>query len=393
MHDLQSISNELVSQKALLVSVERRMRKLKPSAPVAVGDPPQLSVIRSILVRIHAELGASDHARENIADVAERLYPDGAKDDVRRALENAAHFMRTRAVVSPADTVTPGWAAELVQPSVYIGALPSMAPTSVYTVLAGRGLSVELAGGVMRLPSATASETPPAIFVGEGKPIPIRREAFGSVSLQNYKIALISTLSEELARVSTPTAEAILSQLLGEDIRRGLDYALLDDQAGSNLRPPGLRYGVTALPASTATDPAQAAAADITALTAAFAPGATDFLLIANVRQAMALRLLHPQAALSVIGTDMLAPGTVIAVDAADFASINGGGFDVKVSTEAVLHEEDTNALPIIDGAGVTASPVRTLWQTDTLGVRLREHLGWVLRRPGRVAWVGGVSW
>ncbi|WP_157718304.1 phage major capsid protein [Sinorhizobium meliloti] len=392
MRELQSIANEQTAQKALLVSIERKLRKLSPAPIAAVGDPPQRAVIRAILVRFHAELAASDHAREDLADVAERLYPGDEKDDVRRALGNAQHFMKTRAVTNPADTTTPGWAAELVQP-VYIGALPSLAATSVYSVLSARGLAVDLAGGILKLPNATASATPPQVFIGEGKPIPVKREGVGSVTLQSYKVALITTLTEELARVSTPTAEAVLTQLLGEDIRRGIDSALLDDQAGSNIRPAGLRYGVTALTASTATDPAQAAAADISALAAAFDPGAVDFVLITNTKQATNLSLLHSQSSIPVIGTDMLEAGVVIAIDAADFASINGGGFDIRVSNSATLHEEDTDALPIVDGAGVMASPVRTLWQTDSLAVRLRELLGWLLRRPGRVAVVEDVAW
>jgi hypothetical protein len=42
---------------------------------------------------------------------------------------------------------------------------------------------------------------------------------------------------------------------------------------------------------------------------------------------------------------------------------------------------------------GGPASPVRSLWQTDSLGLRLILPVTWCMRRPGMVASVSGVNW
>jgi hypothetical protein len=65
------------------------------------------------------------------------------------------------------------------------------------------------------------------------------------------------------------------------------------------------------------------------------------------------------------------------------------------VSDQATVHEEDTTPLPIVGPGGtpVTANPVRSLWQTDSLGLRLILNMNWALRRTGMVAVINGVTW
>jgi len=87
--------------------------------------------------------------------------------------------------------------------------------------------------------------------------------------------------------------------------------------------------------------------------------------------------------------------GTVIAVDAADFVSVGGEAPRFEISDQATLHMEDT--LPLAIGTpgtpAVVAAPVRSLYQTDSLALRLIMPLNWTLRRSGVVAWMAGVTW
>jgi hypothetical protein len=87
--------------------------------------------------------------------------------------------------------------------------------------------------------------------------------------------------------------------------------------------------------------------------------------------------------------------GTVGAIDAADFVSVGAEAPRFEISDSAVIHEEDTAPLPITaPGAPPTvAAPVRSLWQTDSLAIRLVLPLNWDIRRTGVVSWVQGVSW
>jgi len=87
--------------------------------------------------------------------------------------------------------------------------------------------------------------------------------------------------------------------------------------------------------------------------------------------------------------------GRVIAVDAADFASAQGDQPRFAVSTDATLHEEDTTplALGTTGSPNVVAAPMRSLFQTDAVAVRMSLYVSWVMRRAGMVQTIAAVTW
>jgi hypothetical protein len=96
-----------------------------------------------------------------------------------------------------------------------------------------------------------------------------------------------------------------------------------------------------------------------------------------------------------VIDSGTVPPHTVVLLDAADFVTVGGDGPRFEISDQATLHEEDTAPAPIIAGPapGTPAVPVRSLWQTDTLALRMIQRLNWTVRRPGMIAAVTGATW
>ena len=87
--------------------------------------------------------------------------------------------------------------------------------------------------------------------------------------------------------------------------------------------------------------------------------------------------------------------GTVVVIDAADFVAVGGDAPRFEISDQATLHFEDT-APEDIGTAGtppVVAAPVKSMWQTDSLALRLILPTNWTIRRAGVVAWVAGVTW
>jgi hypothetical protein len=64
-------------------------------------------------------------------------------------------------------------------------------------------------------------------------------------------------------------------------------------------------------------------------------------------------------------------------------------------SNQATVHMEDTTPLPIgtPGSPNVIAAPVRSLWQSDSVGVRLIMDVSWGLRATNSVAFVSGVTW
>ncbi len=342
-------------------------------------------LIKSITARLVAA-AAKKHA--DPVEIASAIYGPGR---VIEAVKDLSAFM-AKAATDPAMTTVAGWAAELVGQANYPGLLATIAPQSVYASLKSRGTSVSLSGGSMRFPSRAVPGTVPNPFVGEGQPIPVRVISLTSGGLlQPFKAACISLFSGELGRSSTPSIEAVLRQALAEDIAASIDGVLLGSAAGSPTQPPGLLYGVTGLPPSTATDLASAAAEDLSALAAAI-PSAGSLVYLLNSAQVVAASLLVPgSAGLDFIVSDSVPAGTVVAIDASDFiATADQGGIDVAEDASLITRDDP---LPVSTGVSGAASPHQSLYQVDCVGVRLIEDVSWSLRADGRVAFVTPTSW
>jgi hypothetical protein len=87
---------------------------------------------------------------------------------------------------------------------------------------------------------------------------------------------------------------------------------------------------------------------------------------------------------------------TMILMDCADFATVTEAAPRFDVSDQAVLHMEDTTPAAITSGTSaspVVAVPTRSLWQTDTLGVRMIYPMNWLMRRTGMVQWMTAMTW
>jgi len=87
--------------------------------------------------------------------------------------------------------------------------------------------------------------------------------------------------------------------------------------------------------------------------------------------------------------------GTVFLVDAADFFSATGDTPVFNASDTATLHMEDTTPLAIgtAGSPNTVAAPVRSLYQTDSLAIRMTWDLNWAMRRTGVIAWTSSVTW
>jgi HK97 family phage prohead protease/HK97 family phage major capsid protein len=316
----------------------------------------------------------------------------------------------TRAAVDPAKTTVVGWAAELVQ-TITDGFLNSLTPISIYARL--RAMSISLTfdrAGIIRIPARAATPQINGDFVGEGAPIPVRRLALTSIQLTPKKVAVISTFTEEMADFSTPAIESLLREAITEDTAVVLDTKLIDANPATIIRPAGLRNGIAGLTPSAATTAAAAMVADLRALIGALTAvnGGRRVAILINTAQAFSLSMAQtvngdflfgsPEEASRKFGVTFIASnsvpaGTVIAVDVADFVTVSGDTPNFDMSNQATIHEEDTTPLPIVDGAGVSAKPVRSLYQTDTMGLRMRMPVNWAMRRAGMVSWMAGVIW
>jgi HK97 family phage prohead protease len=372
-----------------------------PGAPIII--PARKLEARDYIVRLYAANLLSAITKRSLESVVAERY----KDDITPEVIKAA--------VAPASTTVAGWASELV--GVGIGEfLDTLKATSVYPRLAAKGPRFTFGrNGVIKIPARNATPRINGSFVGEGQAIPVRKLGLTSISLTPKKMAVISEFTREMAAHSTPSIESVVRQSMGDDTGEVVDSVLLDTTAADAIRPAGLLAGVAGLTptAAGALTPLQIIVADLQKLIAAVTAnrGGRDLVLIVNSQQALALEwVMTPDGrfafdsisqsggnlrSLTVVASANATARRVILVDAADFASATGDSPEFDVSDVATIHEEDTTPLPIsaVGAPNVVAAPVRSLWQTASIGVRMILEINWSMRRAGMVAWMDAVNW
>lgn len=303
-----------------------------------------------------------------------------------------------RAAVSPANSTTATWAAELVGSAVQDFIATDMA-SSGFAQLAARALTVPLPQGVasVKIPSRTSPVSLMGAWIGEFGAKPVHAGSFTSTTLQSYKLAAMSVFSEEM--LETSAIEQIVREALAYDLTALLDTALFDITAASSARPAGLFNGATSVTASAAATPNEAMLADLRALRSAVAVTGTpdanaSVLFIINPLQADRLSLFAVQPFTNIVVTGCMPAGSAGAIDVSAVAMIVGQPV-FQITSNAALHME-TSPLALATGAqgsGVLATPMRSLFQSDAVGLRCVLRAGWVKRRPTTAALATSVTW
>jgi HK97 family phage major capsid protein/HK97 family phage prohead protease len=410
LDSLEQAEKRLASTAVPVVTSDDRGQPiiLPPQRPFAVPAKkvnPADHVMRSIVAQL---VGHATRVHPSQV-LAERYGEDGKIDEATRTVFEVV----TRAASAPATTTTSGWASQLVETSVQ-GFTELLMPASVLPGLAARGLRLNFGrAGVLSIPTRTATPTIAGSFVAEGAPIPVRQGAFSSQTFTPKKLAVISTFTREIAEHSTPAIEGLIRNAMQEDTSVAVDTVLLDATAASTTRPAGLRNGVATLTA-TAGGGFAALVGDIRQFVAALITASNGNLRqpvwIMNDIQALSIATTQNAGGdfpfameinnqrfqgYPVILSSTVTAGMVLLVDAADFIIIEGGAPRFDVSDQATLHLEDTTPLAIgTAGAPATvAAPVRSLFQTDSMALRMIMDLNWGLRRAGVVAWTTAVTW
>jgi Phage capsid family len=292
-----------------------------------------------------------------------------------------------RATSPPASTGSASTLSQIV-PSF----LASLIPMSAGAALLQQGIVLQWdhAAGIS-LPNITGIV---ADWVSELAPIPVKAATTGpGPRLDPYKLAVITTLTGEMVRGSN--AEEIVTNTLALSAAPALDAALFSNAAGTpGLKPPGLLNGITPLTASTATPKSDAMVDDLSTLGAAVSAyaGNGNVAFIAAAKQAIAIGLQAENLAYPVLMTNALPAATVIAVATPALASVIEPLLRIDSSQDVAIHEE-TAAAPIVTPAGTMATPVRSMFQTDSVALRLRLPISWTLRAPGAIAYMTAVTW
>jgi HK97 family phage major capsid protein/HK97 family phage prohead protease len=387
----------VVAREATAVEAAPRRPWAAPKKEVKPFD----HLVRSALVT-----AVSRAQTRNPLDVLKERYGE----DVQT---KAVFDIVTRAASAPALTTTTGWAAELVQ-TAFLDMIETLMPMSVYPGLSNRGPKFTFGrNGIVSIPARTTSTTVAGSFVAQGAAIPVRQGAFTATTLTVKKMGVITSFSREMAEHSTPAIEAVLRQAIVEDTSVAIDTILLDATAASATRPAGLRNGVTGATPTTGGGLA-ALVGDVKALAGSLITSSNghlrDPVWIMNPIQVLSIQF-QTNANGQFIFQDEIAQGrfrgyplyqsttvpsgTVLLLDAADFFSATGDAPVFNASDTATLHMDDTTplALSATGAPNTVAAPIRSLYQTDSLAIRMTWDLNWAMRRTGVVAFVSSVTW
>jgi HK97 family phage major capsid protein len=286
-------------------------------------------------------------------------------------------------------------------------------PVSVYAQLSNLGGRFTFgANGILSLPTRSTTPTVGGAFVGQGAPIPVKQGAFTAITMVPKKVGVISTFTREIAEHSTPSIEQLVRDAITEDTAIAIDSVLLDNNAATAIRPQGLQNAATPQTAdNTGSEFLPKLIADIKIMTNALFAVTNGNVrtpvwimnpAVANNISLMTLPLVGNMPFRDEISAGKLAGYPIIKstnsavdtwwlIDAADFISAAGDVPRFDVSDQAVLHMEDTTPLDVTTASVGTS--VKSLWQTDSIGVRMLMDLNWALRRPGMVQYMTGHNW
>lgn len=363
-------------------------------------------IIRSALCVLQASV---EHL--TLARVARERYAQ----DAERTLTIASALL-TRATADPAMTTIPEWAGVLVQEASEV-LLDELASDSIVLrlplqrgVFGGERHDVSFGVRTGRVPTDPHLG---AAFRGEGAPIRVGSTALRREIVKPKSMGIIGVFSIELFKRSTINIEDALRQWMTEDTALVLDGLFFGDEAGDDIRPPGIGNGLDAgdTAASSGNTPAQVDA-DIRARIAAllghrmgrrpvWVMNTARFLGLAAVKTAAGTPLypsLHesPPRLYNIPVEHGLTVSDSVAtlVDAAELAHAMGIP-QFASSGNATLHEEyvQQDVAAIVDGGGVVAAPVRSAFQTACSVLRGLWEVNWAVLRPGAVQTITNVTW
>ena len=408
----KSVENQRTAQKAL---AERVIEKQAPAMIQNRGHverkPGELHVKHATAAYIaHVE-------RKPLEVVVKERYPN---DLGLQAV--------TKSGIDPADTTTEGWATELTEEANQ-GYLELLRGASIAAQLwPSAGVNLNFMGyTALNVPKRAGSDVDLASgWSGEGAAIPVRKATFESQRIEPYKWGSIVTMTKEIMARSTPAIQSIVQAGMVADTATKLDNDYFGEAAAvAGFNPAGIMNGVTGTAASTGgatvgDDMLQ----DLRNL--------LDPIYAANMGQSLFICMSKSNAlSMSTVlynGTylfrDELARGTLLgervvvstnvpddeiwALDMAQQAVGSGmTSFEVNDSATLVMIDDDgvapymgqsnpRNPSGSVSDASrdtVNNPEIRSLWQTETVALKLVSYESWANLRTGSVNRITGVSY
>lgn len=305
-----------------------------------------------------------------------------------------------KAAVAAGSTTDTTWAGPLVQ---YNDMTSEFIELLRPQTIIGRLNSVRRVPFNIRIPRQTAGTS--GAFVGEGLPTPVKKLDFDNITLPWAKASTIVVITAELAKMSNPSAEALVRQDLIDGLSQYLDKRLIDPAypGVAAVSPASLTNGVTAVQSTGST----LAALDANVRTVMTTFADNELGLAAGVwvmSASMAIRLsmmrtnqdfkAFPELSVNggsfyglpvIVSNNVVGSGSpgdqyLVLIDQSNVLLADDGQVMIDVSTEASIEMNDAPA------GGATS--LRSLWQNGLMGVKVDRWIYWTKRRSTAVQFI-----
>lgn len=388
---VKSLDADLVRWREL-EQIQIKTATAAPPAPVLRTNAfPQVSVRPNVppgmgFTRMVMALGACHGNKAEAAAYAEKRWDDSTPEVA----------LSLKAAVAAGTTTDATWASPLVNQTMLNEFIELLRPATILGKIPGlRNVPFNV-----KVPMQTAGGT--YGWVGEAKPKPLTKLAFGSDTLGMTKVAGIIVLTEELVRSSNPSAEALVRADMIAGIAQFLDAQFIDPAVAAV---PGVS------PASITNGAATAAAtanpmADIMGLINHFATnnipvdGVTFILSAANALALSFQSNLDGSPKFPGVGinggsyrgltfiTSNTAVANVVALQPAYILYADDGGVTIDASREASLQMDSAPMSPA-DATTVYVS----LFQTNSVALRAERFINWKRVVTPAVKYLTAAAW
>lgn len=363
--------------------------KVRPGVVVSKGPdlPPGTAFVRYAMALAACR---GNRAEAHALALAQAHWKD-TTPQVEQVLSNPQLHRHLKAAVDAGTTTDTGWAAELAQ---YIWMASEFIEFLRPQTIIGKIVGFRRVPFNVKMPLQDAGSS--VGWVGQGSRKPVSKLNFDTTQLGIAKAAGIVVLTDELVRVSNPSAEAIVRQDMAGAIRQFLDEQFVDPTIAesANVSPASVTNGASNSAASgTSADDFRA---DFkTAITAIIANEIDPSTLTIAMRpsQAIAMSLMRnalgqkefPDITASggklegypVITSNSVPSGDVVFLVPAEILLADDGGITIDASREA--------SLVMDDGGSPNVTTMVSMWQNNMIALRVERVINWKRRRSEAV--------
>jgi len=308
--------------------------------------------------------------------------------------------LMVKSAVAPGTTTDATWAGPLVVAQPLIDEfLELLRPRT----LLGRIPGLRQVPFNVTVPTQTTGGT--YGWVGQNKPKPVTKADYATVTLGFNKAAGIIVLSEELVRLSTPSAENLVKEEMIAGMGAFLDAQFVDPAVAvsAGVNPASITNGAATIASSGVTG--AAAKIDLASRVAVFAAANIPLegsVWLMNDANAFGLGLsmnalgqpLFPgvgQNGGTLLGIPVVVSNNVgarvILVHAPSILFADEGGVRIDVSREASV-QMDTAPTDTVDATTVYLS----LWQRNLVGLKAERFITWIRARTAAVTYITTAS-